>query len=289
MRRTRAAATAIELLRSVRLKGGTALAQPPFSCPEQAMTETPRTDSTCAVKVHPSPNHGERKDGKRPDSLVLHYTGMVDGPSALHQLCNPLAQVSSHYLVFEDGRTLQLVPEERRAWHAGVGCWQGERDMNSASIGIEIVNPGHDHGYVPFPDAQMLAVTALCQDIVKRWMIRPDRVIAHSDMAPNRKRDPGELFPWAQLAKADVGHWVEPHAVTSGRFFQRGEEGMPIEALQAMLVLYGYDLPVTGVFDEVTELTVVAFQRHFRQEKVDGVADRSTIETLRALIAARAI
>jgi N-acetylmuramoyl-L-alanine amidase len=245
------------------------------------------SDTSCPAQVHPSPNHGERKDGRRPDSLVLHYTGMVDGASALRQLCNPTAEVSSHYLVFEDGRILQLVPEARRAWHAGVGCWQGERDMNSASIGIEIVNPGHDHGYVPFPDAQIEAVTALCADIVDRWSIVPDRVIAHSDMAPKRKRDPGELFPWEHLALAGVGHWVKPHPIRSGRFFQRGEEGMPIEALQAMLALYGYDLPVTGTFDEMTEWTVAAFQRHFRPERVDGIADRSTIETLRDLIGSR--
>ncbi len=111
----------------------------------------PAPDSPVAFKVHPSPNHGERKDGRLPDSLVLHYTGMKDAALALQQLCNPLAQVSCHYFVFEDGRVLQLVPEARRAWHAGVGCWQGERDMNSASIGIEIVNPGHEHGYRPFP------------------------------------------------------------------------------------------------------------------------------------------
>ncbi len=247
----------------------------------------PKPDSACVAKLHPSPNHGERNDGKRPDSLVLHYTGMVDGPAALHQLCNPLAQVSSHYFIFEDGRVWQLVPEARRAWHAGAGCWQGERDMNSASIGIEIVNPGHDQGYTAFPEAQIAAVAALCRDIVTRWNIRADRVIAHSDMAPKRKRDPGELFPWDRLAAVGAGHWVKPHPIASGRFFQRGEEGKPIEALQAMLALYGYDLPVTSVFDELTEFTVIAFQRHFRPERVDGIADRSTIETLRDLIRSR--
>ncbi|MGL4637103.1 MAG: N-acetylmuramoyl-L-alanine amidase [Beijerinckiaceae bacterium] len=249
----------------------------------------PKADSSCVTKVFPSPNHGDRKDGKQPDSLVLHYTGMVDGPSALHQLCNPLAEVSSHYLVFEDGRILQLVPEIRRAWHAGRGSWQGEQDMNSASIGIEIVNPGHDHGYVPFPEVQIAALTGLCKDIVQRWNIRADRVIAHSDMAPARKRDPGELFPWAQLAEAGVGHWTAPAPISSGLFFSSGDEGQPIEALQAMFGLYGYDLRVTGVFDAETALVVTAFQRHFRPEKVDGIADRSTIETLRNLIGSRRV
>ncbi len=244
-------------------------------------------DTLCPAKVHPSPNHGERKDGRRVSALVLHYTGMRDAPSALQQLCNPASQVSSHYFVFEDGRILQLVPEERRAWHAGAGSWQGETDMNSASIGIEIVNPGHDHGYVPFPEPQVAAVAALCADIAARWRIPPDRVIAHSDMAPARKRDPGELFPWERLAAAGAGLWTPPFPVTGGRFLQRGEEGAPIEALQALFALYGYSVPMTGVFDEATEQVVTAFQRHFRPARVDGVADRSTIETLRALIAAR--
>ncbi len=248
-----------------------------------------KADSSCVTKVFPSPNHGERKDGRLPDSLVLHYTGMVDGASALRQLCNPLAQVSAHYLVFEDGRILQLVPEERRAWHAGAGSWQGETDMNSASIGIEIVNPGHDHGYTAFPEGQITALTALCQDILARWMIRSDRVIAHSDMAPARKRDPGELFPWDRLAAEGVGHWVKPYPIASGLFLSRGEEGQPIQAVQAMLGLYGYDVSVTGVFDAGTECVVTAFQRHFRPERVDGIVDRSTIETLRDLIGSRRV
>lgn len=247
----------------------------------------PAPDSPVAFKVHPSPNHGERKDGRLPDCLVLHYTGMVDAAAALHQLCNPLAQVSCHYFVFEDGRVLQLVPEARRAWHAGVGCWQGQRDMNSASIGIEIVNPGHEFGYRPFPDEQIEAVVSLCADIVKRWRIPADRVIAHSDMAPARKQDPGELFPWDRLAAAGVGCWTEPRAISGGRFLQRGDGGMPVEALQAMLGVYGYDIPVNGEFDERMEQVVMAFQRHFRPALVDGVADRSTIETLHDLLSAR--
>jgi N-acetylmuramoyl-L-alanine amidase len=247
----------------------------------------PKPDTSCPATVHPSPNHGERKDGKDVSALVLHYTGMRDAASALHQLCNPAAQVSSHYFVHEDGRILQLVPEARRAWHAGVGSWRGETDMNSVSIGIEIVNPGHEFGYVPFPEAQMAAVTALCADIVRRWRIPAGGVIAHSDMAPSRKRDPGELFPWAQLAADGVGLWVEPAPIGGGRFLQRGDSGQPVEALQAMFGLFGYGVAVTGDFDEAMELVVAAFQRHWRPERVDGVADRSTIETLRALLSAR--
>ncbi|MGL5116131.1 MAG: N-acetylmuramoyl-L-alanine amidase [Beijerinckiaceae bacterium] len=250
---------------------------------------TSASDFAFVDRVHPSPNHGERKDGQFPEHLVLHYTGMKDAAGALHQLCNPLSQVSSHYLVFEDGRVFQLVPEARRAWHAGKGSWQGENDMNSASIGIEIVNPGHEHGYVPFPEPQIAATLSLCQDIVSRWNIRPDRVIAHSDMAPARKRDPGELFPWHRFASAGVGLWVPPQPVRGGRFFIRGESGQPIEALQAMLAMLGYQQAISGIFDEATESTIIAFQRHFRPERVDGVADASTIGTLRDLLNARSV
>jgi N-acetylmuramoyl-L-alanine amidase len=245
-------------------------------------------DSPVAAKVFPSPNHGERKDGRRPSIIVLHYTGMADHEAgALKRLCDPVSEVSAHYFAFEDGRVLQLVPEARRAWHAGLGCWQGERDVNSASIGIEIANPGHEHGYRAFPEAQVAAVARLAADIARRWSIRPDRIIAHSDMAPARKRDPGELFPWDRLHREGVGHLVPPHPVSGGRFLSEGDEGPPVEAFQAMLALYGYDQPVSGCYDGGTAATARAFQRHFRQERVDGVADLSTIATLRDLLRAR--
>ncbi len=251
------------------------------------MTEPLRPESPVAAKVFPSPNHGERQGGRRPDMLVLHYTGMpVDG-EALQWLCNPVSQVSCHYFVFPDGRVLQLVPEGRRAWHAGVSAWGEDRDLNSCSIGVEIAHPGHDGGLPPYPDEQIEAVIALSRDVCARWGIPPGRVLAHSDIAPDRKRDPGEVFPWARLHAAGVGHWVRPAAIGDGRFFSRGDRGTPVEALQAMLALYGYALPITGAFDEATERVVTAFQRHFRQEKVDGVADASTITTLRDLIASR--
>lgn len=244
-------------------------------------------ESIVAAKVFPSPNHGERKDGRRPDMVVLHYTGMPDEGEALQWLCNPISQVSAHYFVFSDGRVLQLVPESRRAWHAGASSWEGETDINSCSIGIEIANAGHPGGLPPFHDAQMDGVIALTKDIVTRWRIPATRVLGHSDVAPGRKVDPGEAFPWGRLHEAGVGHWVPPAPMTDGRFFSRGDEGMPIEALQAMLAMYGYGLKITGVFDETTEKIVAAFQRHFRPERVDGVADASTITTLRNLIAKR--
>jgi N-acetylmuramoyl-L-alanine amidase len=251
------------------------------------MSAPPPPESPVAAKVFPSPNHGERKDGRRPNLLVLHYTGMPDEGEALQWLCNPMSQVSAHYFVFGEGRVLQLVPEARRAWHAGVSYWDGEADINSCSIGIEIANPGHPGGLPPFPDQQIEGVAALARDIVTRWRIPATRVLAHSDVAPGRKLDPGEAFPWQRLHAAGVGHWVPPASIQDGRFFARGDQGMPIEALQAMLGMYGYGLKITGVFDESTEKVVAAFQRHFRPERVDGVADASTITTLRDLISKR--
>jgi N-acetylmuramoyl-L-alanine amidase len=244
-------------------------------------------DSPIASKVFPSPNHGERNGGRRPDMVLLHYTGMPVETEALQWLCNPVSQVSAHYFVFEDGRVLQLVPEARRAWHAGVSSWGGEADINSSSIGIEIANAGHPGGLPPFGHAQIERLIALVGDVSTRWRIPPDRVLGHSDVAPGRKEDPGERFPWERLHRAGIGHWVAPAPIRDGRFFARGDEGMPVEALQAMLALYGYGVPITGVFDAGTEAVVAAFQRHFRPERVDGVADASTITTLRDLVASR--
>lgn len=234
--------------------------------------------------VVPSPNHGARAGGRRPDMMLLHYTGMPSADGALKWLCSEESQVSSHYFVHEDGRVLQLVPEGRRAWHAGKGQWKGEADINSCSIGIEIANPGHPGGLPDFPDVQIAAVAELCLNCGERWGIVPERVLGHSDVAPIRKVDPGENFPWRRLHEAGVGHWVEPAAITGGRFFQRGDQGAPVEALQAMLSLYGYATEINGLFYEGTEGDVAAFQRHFRPLRVDGIADFSTIDTLHRLL-----
>lgn len=234
----------------------------------------------------PSPNFGGRAGGRSPDIILLHYTGMPTADGALKWLCAPESEVSCHYFVHEDGRVEQLVREEDRAWHAGRSFWQGESDINSASIGIEIVNAGHPGGLPDFPDAQIAAVIELCRDCGERWKIAPERVLAHSDVAPIRKVDPGEKFPWARLHAAGIGHWVEPSAITGGRFFQRGDAGQPVEALQAMLALYGYATGNDGVYCEKTEGAVAAFQRHFRPERVDGIADFSTIDTLHRLLSA---
>jgi N-acetylmuramoyl-L-alanine amidase len=203
---------------------------------------------------------------------------------AIDWLCHPESGVSCHYAVTEAGDIWRLVEEDRRAWHAGVGSWAGEADVNSRSIGVEICNPGADCGAPPYPDAQIAAVIALARDIVTRNGIPAHRVLAHSDVAPARKRDPGEWFPWDRLAAAGVGHWVRPARLGGGRFLTRGDAGEPVEALQSMLALYGYGVSASGVFDEATEQVVTAFQRHFRPERVDGVADQSTITTLYRLL-----
>jgi N-acetylmuramoyl-L-alanine amidase len=163
--------------------------------------------------IHPSPNHGERRNGRTPDCILLHYTGMPTGEGALARLCDPEAEVSSHYLVFEDGSVLQLVSEARRAWHAGAGRWKDDTDLNSCSIGVEIVNPGHDGALPPYPKAQIEAVASLCRDIAARHAIAAERILAHSDIAPGRKRDPGEHFPWETLHALGVGHLVHRRQV----------------------------------------------------------------------------
>jgi N-acetylmuramoyl-L-alanine amidase len=239
-------------------------------------------DSPLAQFCQPSPNHGERLGPL--DAILLHYTGMETGAAALELLCSPAAQVSCHYLVWEDGRIWQLVPETRRAWHAGKSFWAGETDLNSRSIGIEIVNPGHDGGAPAFPDAQIEAAIALCRDISARHTIKPERILGHSDVAPGRKMDPGEIFPWPRLFQAGIGHWVAPAPIRPGPAYEPGAMGPPVAALQAMLASYGYGVTPTGCYDPALRDVVAAFQRHFRPARVDGIADVSTVETLRALL-----
>ncbi|WP_306118621.1 MULTISPECIES: N-acetylmuramoyl-L-alanine amidase [unclassified Roseitalea] len=236
------------------------------------------------ARLRLSPNAGARRAGARATILVLHYTGMATGTAAEDWLCSTQSGVSSHYLVHEDGAVVQMVPEARRAWHAGRSHWRGTQDVNSASIGIEIANGGHEAGLPGFPDTQIAALTALCRDIVGRHAIAANDVVGHSDIAPGRKRDPGEAFPWQRLAEAGIGLWVEPAPVAGGRFFSRGDSGEPVAALQSMLALYGFDATPDGVFGRTTEIQLEAFQRRFRPARVDGVADMSTIDTLNRLL-----
>jgi N-acetylmuramoyl-L-alanine amidase len=252
-----------------------------------------------SARLNPSPNHNERRITDGPDLLILHYTAMEDGHRAVQWLRNPESEVSAHYMVHRDGAVEQLVPEGRRAWHAGVSSWrsgnagpaEAPHDLNSRSIGVEICNTGvcfgdGDAPFMAYPDVQIEALIDLCQGIVTRHGIAKRHVLGHSDIAPSRKQDPGEHFPWHLLHDAGIGHWVDPEPIGSGKFFAPGDAGAPIEAMQQMLSLYGYDVSVTGHYDAHTCHVVTAFQRHFRPEKVDGVADMSTLTTLHKVLGA---
>ncbi|MBE7184909.1 MAG: N-acetylmuramoyl-L-alanine amidase [Methylobacterium mesophilicum] len=232
------------------------------------------------VTVRPSPNHGERRGMNAPDILLLHYTGMASGQAAEDWLCDPASEVSCHYIVHEDGRIVQMVPESRRAWHAGRSSWQGQEDVNSRSVGIEVVNPGHNIGYRDFPERQIDAVIELCRGIVGRHGIAPERVLAHSDVAPGRKVDPGEKFPWKRLAQAGLAFHVPP-SETEGDGLRFGDRGEAVAALREALRQVGYGLEPGSEFDGPLKIVVEAFQRRFRPARVDGEADLGTLETLK--------
>lgn len=220
-----------------------------------------------ASRDYRSVNYDDRPDGVTLDVLVLHYTGMQSAEAALSWLCDPAARVSAHYLVDEDGTIFSLVPESKRAWHAGVSFWRGASDINSRSIGIEIVNPGHEFGYRPFPDSQMVTLIELAQGILDRHAIPPRNVVGHSDVAPRRKTDPGELFDWRRLAEAGIGLWPTVAEAC----------GADAATVAAMLSAYGYETV------DISR-TVAAFQRHYRPELIDGEADAETVGRLRALL-----
>ncbi|MDJ0948231.1 MAG: N-acetylmuramoyl-L-alanine amidase [Alphaproteobacteria bacterium] len=234
----------------------------------------------------PSPNHNERRaDGVR--MLVLHYTGMRSAAEALRRMCDPQSQVSAHYMVDEDGSVYRLVPEERRAWHAGDSSWGDRSDVNSRSVGIELVNPGHEFGYRNFTEPQMEALVPLAQDIVGRHGIAPRDVLGHSDVAPQRKLDPGERFHWARLAKAGVGLWPFDAAAIGlpvGPTLARGAAGKEVAAAQDLLAQIGYAVPRTGVLDDETANVIRAFQRHFRPAGVSGNLDVETVGRLVTLV-----
>ncbi len=226
------------------------------------------------ITARPSPNFNPRKHPV--DMLVLHYTGMQNGQEALDRMSDPEAGVSAHYMVWEDGRAVQLVGEDKRAWHAGVSSWQGDDDLNSRSIGVEIVNRGHDFPQAdgslePYPQVQIEAVIELCTGILARWNIPKSRIVGHSDIAPARKQDPGEHFPWAQLAKAGIGVWPE----------DIDDAPAAIRNIQTDLAEIGYGLAATGVIDQATTAAVTAFQRRWVQAAVSGKPDPAT----RAMIA----
>ena len=228
------------------------------------------------LQIHerPSPNHDRRNHPARIDMLVLHYTGMTSAEAALERLCDPGARVSAHYAVEENGRIWRLVPETRRAFHAGRSCWEGETDLNTVSIGIEIVNPGHEWGYRRFPEAQMASVERLCLELISRHPIPPHRIVGHSDIAPDRKTDPGELFDWPRLARAGVGIWP-PMKAPAPEF--------AIDDAQCLvdLTAIGY-CAAAGSY----EPALIAFQRRFRAARCDGRLDPETASRLAEVRAA---
>jgi len=237
----------------------------------------------------PSPNFNERKGP--PDMVVLHYTGMKTGEAALQRMCDPAAQVSAHYMVGEDGRIYRLVAEERRAWHAGVSFWKGETDINGCSIGIEIVNPGHEFGYRDFSPGQIDAVVGLLDGIRERWDIPDHRILGHSDVAPARKSDPGERFPWQGLAQHGHGLWVSPDLPPQGAMgppLGPEDTGLGVFSLQSALGKLGYDILAGGPYDAETVAIVTAFQRHWLPEQIgtglQGRADAKLRVTLMALL-----
>jgi N-acetylmuramoyl-L-alanine amidase len=218
------------------------------------------------MKSLPSPNHDSR-NGTPISMLVFHYTGMTSGEAALSRLCDPAAKVSAHYTIDEDGTVYGHVPEDRRAWHAGLAFWGGVRDVNAHSIGIELVNPGNEFGYRPFPPAQIAALKKLSLEILKRHTIPAWNVVGHSDVAPARKDDPGELFPWQDFAEDGIGLWPIASASAVGA--------------EALLWL-GYDP------DASAEKRIIAFQRHFRPEKLSGLWDDECGHRLAGILLAKA-
>jgi N-acetylmuramoyl-L-alanine amidase len=221
----------------------------------------------------PSPNFDERDPAVPLHYIVLHYTGMKTADEALQRLCNPAAKVSAHYVIDEAGQAFHLVDESKRAWHAGKSFWRDITDINSASIGIELVNPGHEFGYVPFPEAQIEALKSLLTDIVKRHKLNPKTaLLGHSDIAPDRKTDPGELFPWEELAKAGYGLWPKPAP--------EDRTSMTEADAQQFLRDIGYD--------PAAKSSLLAFQRHYDPKNLTGKPEPETTARLRALAAVMA-
>ena len=239
------------------------------------------------IQTAPSPNFNERRGGGPVDTIVLHYTGMKSATESLARMCDPAAEVSAHYLIEEDGAVIRLVEEDKRAWHAGRGFWRGETDINSRSVGIEIQNPGHEHGYVDFPEAQIGALILLMQGIFQRHPIDLRKVIAHSDLAPLRKTDPGEKFPWPRLKADGLCLYPEPGGLSqTGNLPTKTENALQAEILENLAAI-GYEIdPIQEPGTGKNHAALVAFQRRFRPEAVNGEPDD---ETRRLLIETAAL
>ena len=223
-----------------------------------------------------SPNFDYRRGGQKPEMVIIHYTGMTDNQEAIRRLCDPRSIVSTHYVIDDIGECLQLVDENNRAWHAGVSSWAGNDDINSCSIGVELCNPGHEHGYKCFPEKQMATLLRLGGDILARHSILPQFVLGHSDVAPTRKFDPGEFFDWRRLAKHGIGMWPDQSPAADEHTIRETNcdaDDRDVSLLQGKLARFGYGIEITGRYDEQTALVVMAFQRHFRQNSITGVLD----------------
>ena len=219
------------------------------------------------MKHQPSPNFDDR--ASQLDMLILHYTGLPTLEDSLARLCDPASKVSAHYLIDEAGEVFSIVPEAKRAWHAGKSFWAGETDINSASIGIELQNPGHEFGYRPFPAAQIESLMHLCKDIIERHNILAKNILGHSDVAPQRKQDPGELFPWQTLAGEGIGVW--PGKLPEVQSFDE-------QTIRKMFTRFGYN-PADSLGDIIT-----AFQRHWYPENITGETDIETLARLKVLL-----
>jgi len=224
-----------------------------------------------------SPNYNERDPSVPLQYIVLHYTGMQTAHEALSRLCDPLSKVSAHYFIYEDGNILQLVDDHKRAWHAGKSFWHGMTDLNSASLGIELVNPGHHFGYRAYPAPQINALKKKLHQLISQHHLDPiTSLLSHSEIAPDRKEDPGELFPWHELAQEGLGPWPHPEA----------DDYRPASDsdIQDMLRTLGYTCPNTHAYDRSTRALLLAFQRRYEPDNITGTPERETIARLRALI-----
>ena len=214
-----------------------------------------------SVKSRPSPNFDSR-EGNLIQFIIIHYTDMLSAEDALTRLCDPEAKVSAHYLIDKVGQVTQLVKDEDRAWHAGLSSWQGINGLNAHSIGIELDYPGHTFGLTTFPIEQIQSLLILLKQLINKHAINPQQIWGHSDIAPSRKTDPGEFFPWKDLATNGMGVWpAEP---------VRAEVNLDLNTLQGFLSEIGYDCPVTGQLDEHTRSVVRAFQRHYTPTEITG-------------------
>jgi len=228
------------------------------------------------IQAFPSPNWDERPAGASIDTVIIHYTGMRHGCDALERLCDIEAKVSAHYMIEEDGAIFSLVPEEKRAWHAGVSAWRGHHNLNHNSIGIELVNPGHEFGYRAFPEQQIARLLDLLEGISQRYAICPSRYIGHSDIAPDRKIDPGELFPWQRLSKQGYGLWSDKNGADTTIILQKDDTGPKVSFLNSQLGLVGYTGANSLIYDANLESILKAFQAHWRPEGVTGCYDKGT-------------